>query len=382
VTKLPFRNVLRGRRRTLLTAFGIGAAVTTLVAVVGMIDSFVATIDRGEEEIVGDDPDRVVVGLDFVPTDSSTVESIAASPLVDRAEPELTLGGVLEPGGDDEIEVLLVAIDFESPLWTPTTLKGSLDDEAPGLVLAEKAADDLDVTVGDTVSLRHPRREGLTGYQLVETELPVLAIHPNPYRFVTYLDRAHVGFMELEGVTNTLAVSPADGVAVEDVQRGLFETPGVVSIEPVTATADAIRDQIEEVLGIFTVIQGAVLLMAALIAFNSAAINMDERAREHATMFAFGLPSRTVMTMAVVESVIIGVTGTVIGVVTGRLVLEWLIRVLLPESFPEIGILPTLSSSTVATAVVLGTVAVALAPLFTMRRLRRMDIPATLRVME
>jgi putative ABC transport system permease protein len=63
-------------------------------------------------------------------------------------------------------------------------------------------------------------------------------------------------------------------------------------------------------------------------------------------------------------------------------VLEWLIRVLLPDTFPEIGILPTLSPSTVATAVVLGTVAVALAPLFTMRRLRRMDIPATLRVME
>ena len=47
------RNVLRAPRRT-LTAFGIGAAITVLVGVVGMIDSFIATIDRGEEESVGD----------------------------------------------------------------------------------------------------------------------------------------------------------------------------------------------------------------------------------------------------------------------------------------------------------------------------------------
>jgi putative ABC transport system permease protein len=40
------------------------------------------------------------------------------------------------------------------------------------------------------------------------------------------------------------------------------------------------------------------------------------------------------------------------------------------------------SAGTVLTAVVLGVVAVALAPLLTVRRLRRMDIPGTLRVVE
>jgi putative ABC transport system permease protein len=42
----------------------------------------------------------------------------------------------------------------------------------------------------------------------------------------------------------------------------------------------------------------------------------------------------------------------------------------------------TLSPVSIATAVVLGVGAVALAPLLTLRRLRRMDIPATLRVVE
>ena len=41
-----------------------------------------------------------------------------------------------------------------------------------------------------------------------------------------------------------------------------------------------------------------------------------------------------------------------------------------------------LSTSTLLTAVLFGVVAVAVAPVLTLRRLRRMDIPSTLRVME
>jgi putative ABC transport system permease protein len=41
-----------------------------------------------------------------------------------------------------------------------------------------------------------------------------------------------------------------------------------------------------------------------------------------------------------------------------------------------------ISGATVLTAFVLGVLAVGLAPLLTVRRLRRMDIPGTLRVVE
>jgi putative ABC transport system permease protein len=49
---------------------------------------------------------------------------------------------------------------------------------------------------------------------------------------------------------------------------------------------------------------------------------------------------------------------------------------------PDLELIVTVSLSTIATAFVLGVVAVGLAPLLTLRRLRRMDVPSTLRVME
>ena len=345
VAEMPVRNVLREPRRTLLTALGIAAAITTLIGVVGLIDTFLETIDVGDEEILGDAPDRLTVSLDtFVPTDADAVVAIEESPLVRTAESGLLLGGELAPGDDDEIEVLVSAVDFESDLWVPTAQDGALRTDEPGLVISAKAADDLDLAVDDSVVLRHPRREGVAGYGFVESELPVLAIHPNPYRFLAYVDIGAAGTLfDLEGITNTVQVAPAAGVSVDEVQRGLFGSPQVASVEPVSASSEAIREQIEEVLGIFTVIQAAVLLLALLIAFNSTAINMDERARENATMFAFGLTTGRVMGVAVTESLLVGLLGTVGGIALGRLLLEWLIRVLVPDTLPDLGIEPFLS---------------------------------------
>jgi putative ABC transport system permease protein len=378
---MPFRNVLREPRRTLLTALGIAAAITTLVGVIGMIDSFVATIDAGDQEIVGDTPDRLTVDLDgFALADSPEVQAITTSPLLRAAEPGLTLGGTLDPG-PDEIDVALYTLDLQSDLWTPTPVDGDLDSDEPGLVLSEKAAADLGVGVGDTVTLRHPLRQG-TGYRWVETDLPVIALHPNPYRFVVYLDDQWASLFDLDGIINTVRVAPAPGTSVEDVQRAFFGQEGVASVQPVRDLAASVRDQIDEVLGIFNVIEAAVLMMALLIAFNATSINMDERARENATLFAFGLPVHRVVLVAVTESIVIGLLGTVTGVIAGRLLLEWLINVIVPDSLPDIGVVTYLSGRTVATAVLLGVLAVAVAPLLTVRRLRRMDIPSTLRVVE
>ena len=54
-----------------MTALGIAAAVTALISILGMIDSFVETIDRNDREVLQDHPDRVAVALQgFHPVDS------------------------------------------------------------------------------------------------------------------------------------------------------------------------------------------------------------------------------------------------------------------------------------------------------------------------
>lgn len=396
-TQLPVRNLLRSPRRTLLTAFGLAAAISVVIALVGMIDSLVATIDRVDAEMLKENPRRFNVTLDgFVPESAETVGDIAALPVVASASPTLQVGGTLSHGADRApIDVMIQMLDLQTEsatrgtapgrasadgLWSPTVQDFHSPDGLPGIVITEKAAKDLAAPPGTIISLRHPRRSGLTSYEFVDSPVRIIGTNPIPMRFFAYMDRRDASLMGLKGITNSVAVTVDPDVSSGKATRTLFEMPGVGSVQPVDAFTESVREELGGILGILAIVEGTVLLLALLIAFNAASINADERARDHATMFAFGVRTRTVTRMAVIESMLVGLLATVLGVVFGWLLLNWLIGALLPESYPDLGIVASLSWTTVLSAVALGVVAAAAAPLLMIRKLLRMDIPSTLRV--
>lgn len=378
--QMPVRNVVRAPRRSALTGFGIMAAITILVAFAGMIDSFSATVDQGEREILRSTPGRIDVDLAAVgPANGLVVDSVAALPTVERVEPALHLNGVIHRG-DQTIDVRLELFDMANTTWTPTVTRGRLDLETPGLYISETAAGDLGVGPGDTVVLRHPRLLPSGSFTLTETELPILGLHPHPFRFVTYMHAGHASLMGLAGAANFVWAVPVAGADVDDVKRELFELEGVVSAQPAATMIDAFRDLLDEFVVIIRIVEGIILLLALLVAFNSASINLDERRREHATMFAFGIPVRTAMAVAIGENFILGVVSTLAGVLGGWLVLRWVVDFLLADTMPDLGIPATLSAATFAIALGLGVLAVAAAPLLTWRKLRDLDVPGMLKV--
>ena len=381
-TQMPLRNVLRAPRRTLLTLLGVAMAITTLIAVIGMFDSFLATIDDGENEFLQDNPDRMVVALNsFYPVESEQVQAIQAAPEVAEAAPGINLNGNLIHNGEN-IEVFIELVDMDNALWTPTVEAGAIQPGAAGILIGQKAADDLGVKVGDTITLNHPQREGLLAYRMIETEVEVAGIHGSPLRFLTYMDISQAEMMGLDGLANMLYVAPAAGASEGDVQRALFQESGVASVKAIAALTQVFRDLMDLFVGFMSIVVIAVLALAFLIAFNSTSINVDERAREIATMFAFGLPIRTVTRMTMIENLVTGVMGTLAGLGMGYLALMWMMNSRVTEMMPDVGMTITVYNRSLLLAVMLGVVVVALTPLLSMRKMSRMDLPSTLRVME
>ncbi|HVM52927.1 MAG TPA: FtsX-like permease family protein [Acidimicrobiales bacterium] len=379
--RMPVGDVLRTPRRTSLTALGIAAALAALIVTLGMVDSFLQTMDRHDREVLQDHPDRLAVALQgFHPPDAPAVTAIAEQPEVGAVQPVLRFGGQLSVADRRPIEVLVDVTPFDGGVWHPTVPDATAAMD--GLVIARKAARDLGVDVGDRVTVQHPTPDSTGGLRIVETTMVVSAVHPSPFRFAAYLDRRQLSELGLPDVVNQLYALPAAGASTADVQRALFGQPGVASTQPITAASTVIRDSMEEFVAIFRVLELFILLLALLIAYNAATINTDERRREHATLFAFGLPLRRIVRMDLTEGVILGVLGTIVGVSLGRAVLGWMTTDLIGDTMPELGLDVAISPATLATAVALGILAVALAPLLTIRRLRRMDIPGTLRVVE
>jgi putative ABC transport system permease protein len=379
---MPFGNVLRAPRRTLLTAFGIAAAVTALISTLGMIDSFVETMDRNDREVLQDHPDRLSVALQgFHLLNSAEISAIESTPSVGEVQPVSRFGARLSVGTKQPIDLLVDVIDLNSTIWAPTVRRVDLPSDRSGLIISAEAASDLRVGPGDTVTLEHPARQG-AGFELVRTTLHVAAVHPSPYRFAAYLDRSQLSMFGVPDVVNQLYILPAAGSTPQDVQRALFGRPAVASAQPVSASSKVVKDSLNDFVGIFRVLQLFILLLALLIAYNAASINTDERSREHATLFAFGLPLRRILRMDIIEALLIGLLGTGLGLLGGMAVLQWVTTALIGNTMPDLGLDATLSSQTIGTAILLGVIAVAAAPLLTIRRLRRMDIPSTLRIIE
>jgi putative ABC transport system permease protein len=381
--QMPLRNVLRTPRRTALTSLGIGAAVAIMITVFGMLDSFATMLGDSEQEATRGGSGRVIAQLDGYHADTSAqVRAVAAANGVDHATPLLIMPATARHGDRRTVTLLVEARDLGGGTWRPTLTAGSLTDHPGGLVLSEKAAHDLGVRPGDSLVLHHPRRSAQGTFTLADSRVTVAALHPNPLRTVAYLDRSRTDLFGLAGSANAVEVLPTSGTEPDHLKRALSATPGVTAVQTATATVDALRKGVEEFTGILDIAAGVTLVLAVLIAFNAASISADERSRENATMFAFGLPVRTVLTMAVAESALLGTLGTVAGILLGQGIDRWMVQVQLARTMPEIGFDVTLAPGTYLTALLLGIGAVALTPLLTTRRLRRMNIPATLRVVE
>ncbi|MFN0089095.1 MAG: ABC transporter permease [Acidimicrobiales bacterium] len=383
--QLPVRNLLRNPRRSLLTVGAVGAALAALVSILGMLDSFRATIARGEAELTRAAADRVTVELTgHRPLDAPDVAAVVASPVVDVAD--LGLKAPASGLGADGVDVDLVVslLDLDGAQWTPSVRSARPAAGRPGILLSAKAAADLSVSPGDAVRLRHAVRApgAAGGFAPVETEFTVTGLHPSPLRPLAFADLSAADAFGLAGLTNTVEVRPAAGFGPSDVQRALFGLPSVASAQPVTAVVELFEDALEQFLGFLLITAVAVAVLATLISFNSTSIAVDERAREHATMFAFGLTVRRVLGLIGRETVALGLAATALGLGLGYALMAWIVRSLVADTVPEFGFELALSATTLLVTAGVGVISMTITPLLLARGLSRMDIPDTLRVME
>ena len=383
IVQLPIRNLLRTPRRTLTTLLAVASVITIVIAFAGMIDSFSATVDKSRADLLSRAPNRVYVTLDrFYATADPRVQALLAAHVGARSAASLSLPGELVKGSTS-IDAMLSVLRFDNRLWRPQPLSGRVPERSNEILLARKAAHDLGVGIGDTIVLRHPQRSGATSFRLVDRRVVVTGLHANPLRVLAYLDYGSAArSFGLQGATNVVGIEPGPGSSSAAVQRALFGQAGVASLQPVSAAIDEVDRSVEQFRGIIRVAELSALLLTLLIAFNAISINLEERRRDFATMFAYGLPVRTALRSGMVENALVGALGTLLGIGLGVAVLSWIVTSLFPETFPDLGVVRSVASESLLIAVFVGVVVMGAAPLLVLRRLLRMDIPSTLRVVE
>jgi putative ABC transport system permease protein len=285
------------------------------------------------------------------PSNSPVVAAISDAAAVGRIDAGVRLPATaLGPEPDDDIDLLVEFVDLDRAVWTPTVEEGTatISGDAPGILLARKAADDLGAGVGDTVTLRHPIRTDAGGFSIVESSLVVAGIHANPIRTFAFLDIADSARFGLEGLVNVVQAYPADDATRSDLQRAVFGLPGVASSQPVARISEAIDEALDQFVSFLFVTAAAVLVLAILIAFNATRITVEERqtrARHHARLRAPD-PNRA-RRRRQGECHRRSSIATVLGLVGGVVFLRWMLASLASTTLPDVGIDVYLSPTTI-----------------------------------
>jgi putative ABC transport system permease protein len=382
--QLPFRNLARNPRRTVSTIIGVALAICVIVAVSSWLDGGTHLLIQEKNIMEGNNPERLDVTLNnFYNISQSPVTQIVEHPDFKIALPAIQVPGKLI-NEEKSFEIALHFFDLSNEIWSPNLTKGNKNNLLPysGIILPQKAAMDLKIDVGDLIKVELPFRLSFYEYTQKNCTIEVIGIYGSQVRFWAFMDISESSIMNCSGFVNTVMAVPRSGITYQDINEDLFNIPGFKGVQPISKFVEAYEQLIELFTSIFAILQYTVMVLAFLIVFNTSSINVDERTREFATMGAFGTPIRTSIWILMIESFIVGVFGTIIGFFPLGFVVLGVLKGRIDAAMPEINLTGYLYPESIYVILLIGIVLVTLTPLITIRKLIKMDLPSSLRVVE
>jgi putative ABC transport system permease protein len=306
-------NSARNPRRTAVTAGALMVSIALVTGVSTILASATTSIGHAVESQVK--ADLVIAGQQTGPTpptfDPAVIGKVAALPGVERvAALYQTMGAV--DGATTVLGAANSLADVREVLGIRAA-SGSLADVRAGeLVIDSDSARSRGLAVGDTTQVQLPRGDAATYtvvgiYERTDTTngilLPVSAAAdfavPAPSTALLQLDKgANVAAVRAE-VDRLVADSPE--VTVADRSEYVQQT---------TATFD-------QILVFIQILLALAIVIAVLGIVNTLALSVIERTREIGLLRAIGLRRSQTMRMITVESVVISLFGTLLGIAVG-----------------------------------------------------------------
>ena len=323
--KAAIRNLVRYKKRFLMTVFGIGGCMALLLVGFGLKDS-ILHIGKGQfgnvfvyDGTIGIDKDAEEKERREL---ADKIESDARIPHHMRA---LEIAVDAEAGGAPRSAYLIVPENREE-LKTYIHLKDretgeaySLDDQ--GIILTEKLATLLGVTEGDTITLKEDDTKA------IEAKVA----HVTEQYFMHYIYMSKDLYESLYGETPDwnqwfMKNSRQDEDFEEELRTEYIQYDAVSDVDFISGTAERVADMLKSMDLIIYVLVIAAGLLAFVVLYNLNNININERRRELATLKVLGFFDQEVSAYVNRENILLTIIGTGVGVGLGLLLHQFVIQ--------------------------------------------------------
>jgi lipoprotein-releasing system permease protein len=191
----------------------------------------------------------------------------------------------------------------------------SLYRTSNAMILGDRLAEKLGARVGSNITLQTSAGHPLNA-QVVGTSHT--GVRPVDETTAYVLIRTGQIIERQIGLVNEMRVRVADPLAARDVARRIEEETGYKSVSWQEAHEDLLSSFTIRNIIMYTVV-GAILLVASFGTYNIISTITHEKARDIAIMKSLGLAERTVRSIFVLEALMIGTAGGIVGFALGYL---------------------------------------------------------------
>ncbi len=315
--KAAIRNLFRYKKRLFMTIFGVAGCTALLLTGFGIRDSIEMVPEKQFEEIFSY---QGTVGADTSLSRAERRQLLAKVNSVEGVTDYLQTKSIVTYAQTEkgETTAYLIVPQDTVKLGEYVRLRDAklphddlvLDDN--GILITEKFAQILGVSVGDMISIKEDKTAEPVGdvrvAGIVENYLNnYIYMTPNIYKAL-YGETASL---------NAALICVEEGADSEKVAEQLLQINGVTSVS-MHATA---QKQVDDMLSNLTVIVAVMILAAGLLAFvvlyNLNNINITERRRELATLKVLGFYDGELAAYVYRENVILTIFGTALGILLG-----------------------------------------------------------------
>lgn len=369
-TVMILRHLLRFPSRSLLTITGIAASCALLVMSLSANDAIEEMIDLTYFQ---SSRQHITIGFDNLKPESAA-RDVSRLPGVLRAEPVRGIAATLRHGPRSR-RITIQAIDATSDLQrlmdmnlTPLTVPRF------GLALSEKLARILEVTVGDIILVE------TTDHRRRVFEMPVTAILQSYLGLMVYADYERMNALLGDGN----AITSVNIAIDENHEHALYDKlktmPSISSVMMLRASLKTFRDTLAKNIHIMmTVYVVLAVIITFGVVYNSARIQLSERARELASLRVLGFTNAEVSVILLRQIAITVVIAIPLGFVIGY----WFTYALMTSFETELYRVPIVVGR--ATYGLAGLVVIATAivsALIVRRRIDKLDLIAVLKSRE
>ena len=319
--KVTARNMFRYKKRIIMTVLGVVGSTALLLTGFGLRDSISGLADLQYGKI--NHYDALFVFNNSFASISDDTKTRLENDEITEYMPIYQASFTFEANNLSH-DVYLIALSDPTNIDTFITFNSRVNDEftfpEDGVIISEKMADLLEVSIGDFIRIRNSNNELIV--------LPVSEIIENYTMHYVYMNEAtYEKYFETDLEYNMIMANLNEEIDHDKLANEWMDS-GVISTINFTEDNIEVFDNMVGGLNlIILLIIGASCMLAFIVLYNLTTINIAERIREISTLKVLGFYDKEVSSYVYRETLFLTIFGILIGLVAGIFLHMYVINV-------------------------------------------------------